>query len=403
MTISSNNTKNTYNGDGSTTVFSYTYEILSSSEIAVQLKNNSTGVITTYTLTTDYTVSNVAVSTGGNVTFLVAPPTGYTVILLRNPSFLQLTHYNEFDAFPAISHETALDRLTMETQYLKEQIARSIVLDPTISFTSSVVQGTPAAYNLVRVNGTVNGFEYASSSTIGSYSFPVSSGVLYQTAANTAISASFLGTANKITVTESPTGTFTFTLPATITANLSGNATTATDTASKTGTGSTYVTNTSPTLVTPTLGAAVATSISFGGTVLSNYVEGTFTPTVTLVGGSGNTVPVYVTNTGRYTRVGNRVFVDILLDSDGGAEGAGTGQINIALPIISSSSQQGGVHAAGNATNNTSTYLLAILVSSSSSVVTLQYYDTITTNAVFTGALQNNSTRQIRLQFYYEV
>lgn len=43
---------------------------------------------------------------------------------------------------------------------------------------------------------------------------------------------------------------------------LSGNATTATDTVSKTGTGSIYVTNTSPTLVTPILGVAAATSIN---------------------------------------------------------------------------------------------------------------------------------------------
>lgn len=63
------------------------------------------------------------------------------------------------------------------------------------------------------------------------------------------------------------------------------------------------------------------------------YEEGTFTPTVTLVGGAGNTVPVYSTNTGRYIRNGNQVSVEILLTGDGGAEGAGTGVINVALPF----------------------------------------------------------------------
>jgi hypothetical protein len=59
---------------------------------------------------------------------------------------------------------------------------------------------------------------------------------------------------------------------------------------------------------------------------------------MTLVGGAGNTVPVYSTNTGRYTRVGNTIFVNVYLTGDGGAEGAGTGQINIALPITASAS-----------------------------------------------------------------
>lgn len=44
-----------------------------------------------------------------------------------------------------------------------------------------------------------------------------------------------------------------------------------------TGTGS-VVLATSPTLVTPLLGVATATSINFGGTALSAYAEGTWTP-----------------------------------------------------------------------------------------------------------------------------
>lgn len=47
-------------------------------------------------------------------------------------------------------------------------------------------------------------------------------------------------------------------------------------------TGSTNnVLSNSPVLVTPTLGAALATSVNFGGTSLSTYIEGTFTATLT--------------------------------------------------------------------------------------------------------------------------
>jgi len=74
-----------------------------------------------------------------------------------------------------------------------------------------------------------------------------------------------------------------------------------------TGTTSTnLVFSTSPTLTTPTLGAALATSIKFGsGTVLSTYEEGTWTPNQ----GSGLVVIGAFSSSGTYTKVGNMVTV----------------------------------------------------------------------------------------------
>ena len=67
--------------------------------------------------------------------------------------------------------------------------------------------------------------------------------------------------------------------------------------------------STSPTLVTPTLGAALATSIKFGsGTVLSSYEEGTYTVTLT-PSTSGTITPYTSFNTGSYTKIGNCVTV----------------------------------------------------------------------------------------------
>lgn len=74
------------------------------------------------------------------------------------------------------------------------------------------------------------------------------------------------------------------------------------------------VLSTSPTLITPTLGAASATSINFGGSTLSHYDEGTFTVssastagTATTSGGSGLT-----TSGLYYRRIGNIVFGSIV-------------------------------------------------------------------------------------------
>lgn len=140
-----------------------------------------------------------------------------------------------------------------------------------------------------------------------------------------------------------------------------------------------------------------------GQSTLSNYTETTFAPTVTLVGGAGNTTPVYTTNTGRYTRIGNRVFADVYLTGDGGAEGAGTGQINIALPVTASASHPTGLFPAGYALNNITEDEIWIQIAGSATTASLTYFNAINTTASLTGADQNNATRTIRLKFSYEV
>jgi len=80
------------------------------------LRNDTTGVETTQTLTTDYTVTNAGNDLGGNVVFNTAPADGNTVFIRRSLPITQLTDYVENDPFPAESHEDALDKLTMLIQ-----------------------------------------------------------------------------------------------------------------------------------------------------------------------------------------------------------------------------------------------------------------------------------------------
>lgn len=136
--------------------------------------------------------------------------------------------------------------------------------------------------------------------------------------------------------------------------------------------------------------------------IIGGTRAGTFTPTVTLVGGAGNTVPVYTTNTGRFTKIGNRYLVDIFLNGDGGAEGAGTGQLTIALPAAAHASFPGGLFLGGTLINSTSTYISYISIVGGTSVLQVTIQDTIGTTLAATGAQQNNTTRSIRLQFQFE-
>src|SRR3990167_9193171 len=170
----------------------------------------------------------------------------------------------------------------------------------------------------------------------------------------------------------------------------------------ETGSGALVFANT-PTLVTPVLGVATATSISFGNEALSNYDEGTFTPTVTLVGGAGNTVPQYTENTGRYVRIGRTVFVDIYLDGDGGADGAGTGQLTIALPYASAASHPIGNFNAGSLINGGDEQIIWGTIAATTSVINLLYWATTIDLFGVPGTMQAGTTRTVRLKFFYEV
>jgi hypothetical protein len=231
MTISSTINKIVYSGDGTTATFPYTFYINANTDLVVQVKNNTTGAITTLTLTTDYTVSGVGAAGGGNVVIVspsTATPSGTQLIILRKTTLLQQTHYSERDAFPAATHEAALDKLTIISQQLNEQLTRSVSIDPAISgFNAQVVGTTPSAYQIIQVNAAANGLQYVNATGIGIFTFPVSTGLLYQYPAGATIKATLAGTTGQVTVTESPTGTFTFSLPSIITQNttFSGNNT----------------------------------------------------------------------------------------------------------------------------------------------------------------------------------
>ena len=150
MTVSSTTTKNSFSGDGSTTAFSYTFKIFDEDDIAVILRDDTTAVETTQTITTNYTVSGVGNAGGGTVTFVTAPASGKTVVLLRATPLSQLTDYTPNDPFPAESHEDALDKLTFITQELSEEIGRAIKLSKTNEIaTAEFTVGATARANKV--------------------------------------------------------------------------------------------------------------------------------------------------------------------------------------------------------------------------------------------------------------
>ena len=175
MTVSSTTSKNTYTGDAADVTFDFTFSVLDEAHILVQLKNTTTGVITDQTITTHYTVSgtgNLSGSTNyttGTITFISAPSASEEVILSRNVPLTQATDYIENATFPAQTHESALDKLTMVAQQQDEQLDRSIKLDAAISgVASTITTATVTADGYLKLNSAGTGWEFITlSSTAG--------------------------------------------------------------------------------------------------------------------------------------------------------------------------------------------------------------------------------------------
>lgn len=128
MTVQSQISRITQNGDGSTVTFPVSFYFLADGDLTVIVD----GV--TQTITTDYTVTGAGNPAGGSVTFTTAPASGTgNVVIFRDPDLTQLLDYIENDDFPAESHERGLDKLTMLVQRLNDLVSRSVKLGDSVS------------------------------------------------------------------------------------------------------------------------------------------------------------------------------------------------------------------------------------------------------------------------------
>jgi len=157
MTVTSTNQKVQFNGNGSTTVFAYNFKIFASSDLSVILRS-AAGTETVQQLTTNYTVSGVGETSGGNVTMGTAPPSGTTLTILRVQPNLQGLDLVPNDPFPAGSMEDALDKLTFMVQTHDEEIGRSIKASKTnvISGSEFTVSATDRANKLFSFDSSGN-------------------------------------------------------------------------------------------------------------------------------------------------------------------------------------------------------------------------------------------------------
>lgn len=154
MTLEASTSRVQYATNGTTGPFAVPFYFLANTHLQV-VYTPATGISETLTLTTHYSVSGAANPAGGSVTTVTAYPSGGTITIVRSVPLTQLTDYEDGDRFPADSHETALDKLTMIDQQQQETLNRAFVL-PVASSGVSTQLPLPAANLFLAWNPTAN-------------------------------------------------------------------------------------------------------------------------------------------------------------------------------------------------------------------------------------------------------
>lgn len=150
MTVASQTSRVSYSGDGSTTAFAVPFYFLAAGDLKVY----KGGAL--QTLTTNYTVSGAGNEAGGTVTFVSAPTSSQSVVILRDTALTQGVDYAPNDPFPAASHEQALDRLTMISQRLNDKLGQALLIPDDEQLTGTVPARATRAGKYLTFDATGN-------------------------------------------------------------------------------------------------------------------------------------------------------------------------------------------------------------------------------------------------------
>jgi len=333
MTVSSTTTKVSYNGDNSTTVFAYTFKIFDDDDITVILRTVATGTESVQTKTTDYSVSGVGNTNGGNITFVTAPASGVTVVLLRETAQTQTTDYTPNDPFPASSHEDALDKVTLIVQDQQEELNRALKLSRTNTMASTefTVGATTRANKILAFDSSG---ELAVTQEIGTFQGNWTTSTSYferdlvrdSTTNNVFIVNSAHTSSGSEPLTTNPNSAkYDLILEAELQGNLLGDTTPQLggdldlNSNDITGTGNIDITG----------GLTTTGGITFNGNTadanaLDDYEEGNWTP---VLDGQTTSPTSPTSGSGKYTKIGNQVVLFGTITDISVSGGSGNAQI----------------------------------------------------------------------------
>jgi hypothetical protein len=141
MSLSSLTNKNTYTGNGAVDTYAYSFKIFDDDELIVTVRNTDDEE-TVLVKTTDYTVTGVAVTAGGDVVLVNAAQawldaggdllSGYILTIRRKLALTQTTDLRNQGTYYPEDIENQFDKNVMVDQQQQEELDRSVKLPNTV-------------------------------------------------------------------------------------------------------------------------------------------------------------------------------------------------------------------------------------------------------------------------------
>ena len=128
MTISSNDRRIQYTATSGQTIFPYDFPIAANTEIEVKQTVDSTGVTSTLTLTTDYTVSDVGEASGGDITLVTGAATDDIITITGATPLTRTTDFSNAGDFLASDLNDQLDNQLKILQENDTKTSRAVLL-----------------------------------------------------------------------------------------------------------------------------------------------------------------------------------------------------------------------------------------------------------------------------------
>lgn len=146
-------------GNGVTTVFPYSFRILTSADLEVRLD----GVLQS----SGYTVSGIGAASGGNITFSSAPGNGVQVLRQRVATFNRSTDYQRGGAFSEETVDNDFDRAIMLAQQLDDRLGRTLRAPATdTAYPSELPSASARASSVLGFDATGQPTTYSAASAV---------------------------------------------------------------------------------------------------------------------------------------------------------------------------------------------------------------------------------------------
>lgn len=125
MTVTTEATPLSFNGDDSTVDFAISWKYYAKADVVATLRDSS-GAETVWVLDTDYTLTDTGVDAGGTLTATTAPATGETLVITLEPNNVQVSSLPIGGLFPSPTVEKELDLAAQRDSKIEEVLNRAL-------------------------------------------------------------------------------------------------------------------------------------------------------------------------------------------------------------------------------------------------------------------------------------